>query len=128
MNLAKNAEEGSGAVGTDDVAVGFDLGPFAVHMNDVNDVSVGMMLVEETDRLANDGGGQPMAKERHIVLGGRLRCLEGGSFGGERCDFVAGGSENGLAKARQFEVQREGENLHGTSPWGNDTSGVRRAG
>ena len=105
MDLAQDAEQGIGAVGAHDVAVSFHLGPFAIHVDDVDDLGVGMVLAEQTDCLANCGGGEMVAEECDIVVGRRLSRLHGGFLRGERSDFMAGGRENVTAKLRQLKVQ-----------------------
>jgi len=78
VDLAQDAKQGIGAIGAHDVAVSFNLRPLTINADNVDDLGVGMVLAEQTDRLANRGGGKMMAKESDIVTGGRLRRLEGG--------------------------------------------------
>ena len=78
MDLAQDAKQGIGAIGAHDVAVSFNLRPLTINADNVDDLGIGMVLAEQTDGLANRGVGKMMAKESDIVMGGRLRRLEGG--------------------------------------------------
>jgi hypothetical protein len=113
LNFFEDANQGFGAVRSDDVTIGFDLRPFAIDVGDVDDAGVRAALAKKPDSLAGGGRRQAMTQENDVIAFGTVCSLQSFFLGGQDVDLVPGGLEGASAQLRELRVRAQGEDSHG---------------